>query len=157
MNHRRLIVWLDDHAALLTGAIALLDRFVRENEGERWAPRVEKLRGSFEGDRARVVDLLARLDAEPSPVKDAVLRLGEMLGRLKPNAQLTGYSPLSRAEELEALTLATQARVLMWAALGRTRIPLPDDDFRDRERRAREELLALQKLHMAAAEEAMAT
>jgi hypothetical protein len=50
-------------------------------------------------------------------VKVASGWVGEKLGRLKLNGQLTGYSPLSRLVELDGLSLTIEARRLMWEAL----------------------------------------
>ena len=41
----------------------------------------------------------------------------EKLGRLKPNAQLRGYSPLSPLVELEGLLIGIQGKLAMWRAL----------------------------------------
>ena len=38
-------------------------------------------------------------------------------GRLKPNGQLTGYSPLSRVVELEGLALGITGKLALWKAL----------------------------------------
>ena len=42
---------------------------------------------------------------------------GEKLGRLKPNAQLRGYSPLSPLVELEGLLMGIHGKLAMWRAL----------------------------------------
>ena len=39
------------------------------------------------------------------------------MGRLKPNGQLTGYSPLSRVVELEGLALGMTGKLALWKAL----------------------------------------
>ena len=41
----------------------------------------------------------------------------EKVGRLKPNGQLTGYSPLSRVVELEGLALGVTGKLGLWKAL----------------------------------------
>ena len=41
----------------------------------------------------------------------------EKLGRLKPNGQLRGYSPLSRLVELEGLALGVTGKLAVWKAL----------------------------------------
>jgi hypothetical protein len=43
--------------------------------------------------------------------------IGEKLGRLKPNAQLRGYSPLSPLVELEGLLMGIHGKLAMWRAL----------------------------------------
>jgi hypothetical protein len=44
----------------------------------------------------------------------------EKAGRLKLNGELLGYSPLSRLEELEALSLGVEGKLALWTALRRT-------------------------------------
>ena len=51
------------------------------------------------------------------PAKQVVGWLGEKAGRLKPNGQLRGYSPLSRLVELEGLALGVTGKLALWKAL----------------------------------------
>ena len=43
--------------------------------------------------------------------------VAEKLGRLKPNGQILGYSPLSRLIELEMLALGITGKLSLWEAL----------------------------------------
>jgi hypothetical protein len=43
--------------------------------------------------------------------------VAEKVGRLKPNGQVTGYSPLSRLLELEGLMLGVTGKLGLWNAL----------------------------------------
>jgi hypothetical protein len=43
--------------------------------------------------------------------------MAEKAGRLKPNGQIRGYSPLSRIVELEALTLGVTGKLSLWRYL----------------------------------------
>ena len=52
-----------------------------------------------------------------SRIKPAIGWLGEKLGRLKPNGQLRGYSPLSRVLELELLLLGITGKLRLWTLL----------------------------------------
>jgi hypothetical protein len=58
-----------------------------------------------------------RLDVAKDHLKITGAFIGEKLGRLKPNAHLTGYSPLSRVVELEVLLLGVTGKLAMWEAL----------------------------------------
>jgi hypothetical protein len=44
----------------------------------------------------------------------------EKIGRLKPNDQLLGYSPLSRLIELEGLVIGVTGKRALWTALNET-------------------------------------
>ena len=51
------------------------------------------------------------------------LRLGERLGRLKPNGGLVGRMPLSDLIEVEAMSDAVQAKFAGWRALVSAGVP----------------------------------
>ena len=55
---------------------------------------------------------------DESRLKPAGAWVAERLGRLKPNGQLRGYSPLSRVVELEGLTGGVAVKQMLWNALG---------------------------------------
>ena len=46
--------------------------------------------------------LMERLEVKKDPVKTTAAHVAERIGRLKPNAHLLSYSPLSRVVELES-------------------------------------------------------
>ena len=52
-----------------------------------------------------------------STLKTAGAAIGEKLGRLKPNEQLSGYSPLSRVLELEMLRSGVEGKHALWNSL----------------------------------------
>src|SRR3712207_1441274 len=52
--------------------------------------------------------------------------VAEKVGRLKPNGQILGYSPLSKLVELETLALGIEGKVCLW----RTLLEVADEDER---------------------------
>ena len=60
---------------------------------------------------------MAELGVKADRAKVALGWAAEKLGRLKPNAQLRGYSPLSPLVELEGLLVGIQGKLSMWRAL----------------------------------------
>src|SRR4051812_39743824 len=60
---------------------------------------------------------MERLGIAPSPLKHAAGWTAEKLGRLKPNGQLTGYTPLARVLELEGLAAGIRAKEALWLSL----------------------------------------
>ena len=52
-----------------------------------------------------------------SKVKPILGQVGERLGRLKPNGQLRGYSPLGRVIDLEVLILGITGKRRLWMLL----------------------------------------
>jgi len=61
--------------------------------------------------------LMQRLGIPLSRMKRPLALVAERVGRLKPNGQLRGYSPLSRFLELESLALGLDGKKLLWANL----------------------------------------
>ena len=84
-------------------------------------------------------------------------KVAERLGRLKPNDQLSGYSPLSRVLELEGLRSGVQGKLGLWDSLAQI---APHEDRLDAEQitglqaKAARQLEGLRKHHMMAAREA---
>jgi hypothetical protein len=60
---------------------------------------------------------MRRLDVREDRFKQVAGWSGEKLGRLKPNGQLLGYSPLSRLVEIEGLVLGVSGKRALWTSL----------------------------------------
>lgn len=129
MNSQSLTTYLQDHYA---GSCAGVDVFRRVASGHgRPAVRmtVERLTGEIEEDQQSLVKLMAAVGAKPSMLKSVTARVGEKVGRAKPNQRLVRRSPLSDLLELEALTLAVTGKALGWKtllALQDPRIPIAE-------------------------------
>jgi hypothetical protein len=82
-------------------------------------------------------------------LKPAGAWVAEKLGRLKPNGQLRGYSPLSRLVELEGLYIGISGKARLWKVLEATIAEqVPEVDFAalgDRADRQRTEVEQLQE------------
>ena len=57
------------------------------------------------------------LGVERDGMKDALARIGERLGRLKPNGRLRERSPLSDVLELETLLVGITGKRALWLSL----------------------------------------
>jgi hypothetical protein len=68
-------------------------------------------------DRESLESVMGGLGVGRSRLKPAAGWLGEKLGRLKPNGQTRGYSPLGRVIELECLVLGITGKLLLWSLL----------------------------------------
>ncbi|MDQ3759392.1 MAG: hypothetical protein M3331_05580 [Actinomycetota bacterium] len=62
-------------------------------------------------------------------VKAPIAWAAEKVGRLKPNGQITGYSPLSRVLELEGLAIGVTGKLALWQSLAATRPDLEAFDL----------------------------
>lgn len=61
--------------------------------------------------------LIRRLGVSPDPVLGTATRLGERLGRLKPNGRLLRRAPLSDLVEVEGVLQVLQLEAAGWRAL----------------------------------------
>jgi hypothetical protein len=95
----------------------LVRRAARENQGSELGEFLTGLAQEIDDDRGTLLALMRELGVRPDRLKVAAGWIGEKLGRLKPNAQLRGYSPLSPLVELEGLLIGIQGKLAMWRAL----------------------------------------
>jgi len=158
MAHRFLEIYLADHHAGSVAGVELAKRIARSNRGTPTGEALDRLVGEIEADRVTLENLLAAVGAQPSFVKDRLVWTLERVGRLKPNGQLRGYSPLSRLHELEALSLGVWGKRALWVTLGELRKPArpPGFDFDALAERAAAQFRELEELRIAAAAQAFA-
>lgn len=130
MNLKYLAVYLNDHLAGATGGLELAKRAASSNEGSDYGAFLSELAHEIAEDRASLMRLMERFDVKEDRLKTTGAYIFEKVGRLKPNAQLTGYSPLSRVVELEGLALGVTGKLALWRSL----LEVADGDERlDRE------------------------
>jgi hypothetical protein len=109
--------YLQDHRAGAEAGSDLARRLADENVGTPYEDFLLGLAQEIEQDVEVLEDIMGRFGVSKSIVKTAGAKVGEKLGRLKPNDQLTGYSPLSRVLEFEGLRAGVQGKLSMWDAL----------------------------------------
>jgi hypothetical protein len=118
-----LATYLNDHLAGSTLGLELARRILGSNRDNEYAPVLRELCDEIAEDRETLLRLMKRLDIGRDRLKVAAAWGAEKLGRLKPNGHLTRYSPLSRLEELEILSLGVEGKLAMWSALRHTHGP----------------------------------
>ncbi len=130
MNDSLLTIYLNDHLAGSVVGVELARRSRASNEGTELGSVLEELCAEIEADQRTLRELMDRLGVAPSRVKPHAAWVGEKIGRLKPNGQLRGYSPLSRVLELESLCVGIVGKRQLWSAMGTTfGSGLPGFDF----------------------------
>jgi hypothetical protein len=154
---RLLAIYLNDHLAGATLGVELARRLRSSNRGDpEMGEPLARLCAEIEEDRDTLIHLMERLGIARNPIKPALARLGERLGRLKLNGQLRGYSPLSRVLELEVLAAGIGGKIQLWNALeqsfGET---LDGFDFHALAERADNQGQRVEDLHLAAAQRAL--
>jgi hypothetical protein len=154
---RLLGIYLNDHLAGATLGVELARRLRSSNNGDgEFGEPLAKLCGEIEADRETLIRLMARLNVDRNPVKPALARIAERLGRLKLNGQLRGYSPLSRVLELEVLATGIGGKLQLWNALEQSYGETLDGfDFHALAERADNQGQRVEDLHLAAAQRAL--
>jgi hypothetical protein len=151
--------YLQDHRAGAEMGTDLARRLADENQGTPYEDFLLGLAQEIEQDVATLEDIMSRFGVGQATLKTAGAKVAEKLGRLKPNDQLSGYSPLSRVLELEGLRSGVQGKLGLWDSLAQI---APQDDRLDPEEiaglqgKAQRQLEGLREHHMMAAREAFA-
>ena len=112
-----LATYLNDHLLGATLGTELVRRAARENQGSELGDFLTGLAQEIDDDRDTLLAVMRELGVKTDHLKVAAGWTGEKLGRLKPNAQLRGYSPLSPLVELEGLLIGIQGKLAMWRLL----------------------------------------
>jgi hypothetical protein len=155
----RLSIYLNDHLAAATAGADLARRAAGSNEGTAYGPGLTALADEIAEDRATLLHVMQRLSVGQDHLKTAFAWGAEKAGRLKLNGQVLGYSPLSRLEEIEALSLGVEGKLALWRALRRTHGSDPRlagvdlDELIDR---ARSQRRRLERHRVRAADDALA-
>jgi hypothetical protein len=120
LSDRYLAIYLQDHLAGATGGLELARRAAGANGGTPLGDFLERLADEIAEDREALKEIMTSLDVGEDRIKVALGWSAEKLGRLKPNGQLTGYSPLSRVVELEGLHMGINGKLSAWQSLRAT-------------------------------------
>lgn len=148
-------IYLNDHLAGATAGTELAKRARGSNRGSELGEFLEGLATEIEEDRNSLLEIMSGLGVGTDPVKPRVAWAAEKLGRLKPNGQLRGYSPLSRHLELEGLHVGISGKLSLWQSLAATSAAeLPGVDLEGLVARAERQLAALEPFRIAAARDA---
>lgn len=124
-DYRLLKIYLNDHLAGFVGLCEVVERVRTSNQGTPLGDYLITLATEFRADRLRLEEIMESLKAPKSHAKQAAVWVAEKLGRLKLNGQLTGYSPLSRLLELEALRIGAEANLSLWQSLSSVSEEIP--------------------------------
>ena len=150
-----LAIYLNDHLAGATIGVELARRARGANEGTELGGSLARIAAEIEEDREVLVAVMDRLGVGRDRVKSVFAWAGEKAGRLKLNGRLLGYSPLSRVEELEALSIAVEGKARLWRMLRELADPrLEGFDFEALLARAGEQRDGLERHRIAAGLEA---
>ena len=152
MSDRYLAIYLNDHLAGSVAGIELARRAKASNEGTEIGTVLAEVCAEIEADQETLREAMRRLEVSEDRVKPVLGWVGEKLGRLKPNGQLRGYSPLSRVLEIEGLLIGIAGKRMLWRSLERScESRLPGLDLGALEARAKAQQQRLRACHREAA------
>lgn len=156
---RLMTIYLNDHLAGSVAMRELAGRCLRENPDGALGEFLRRLDREAEGDQKVIRDILECFGGTEDLAKEAGAWIAEKLGRLKLNGMLTGYSALSRLEEVEALVLGIRGRMALWASIeeaARTDERLRGIDVEELLNRSRSQYEEAERLRLEAARRAFA-
>lgn len=116
-TRRWLRLYLQDHYGASTGGVALFRRVGGSHSDPQAARAVTAMAEEIETDQAALAGIMSALDVDPSVVKQSLMWVGEKVGRLMTNGTLVRRSPLTDVLELEALSVAVEAKLRGWKLL----------------------------------------
>lgn len=154
-----LSTYLQDHRAGAEMGVNLAQRLRDQNEGTAYEDFLTLLAQQIEEDVLTLEETMEAFGVDKALLKTAGAKVGEVVGRLKPNEQLSGYSPLSRVLELEMLLSGVQGKLALWDSLyeiSETDDRLDPDGLQSLIERAESQLAGLREHHRMAAREAFA-
>jgi hypothetical protein len=159
VDRKLLRIYLQDHLAGSTGGLELARRMRGSNEGTPYGEPLAQLAADIEADRRSLESLMDELGFGADRAKNLAFWVAEKAGRLKPNGQLGGYSPLSRMVEIEGLITGVNGKRSLWltmADLAESEPELDAERFRGLVDRAERQLETLHELRARAGREAFA-
>jgi len=109
--------YLNDHLAGSVVGLGLARRAAKHNRDSPYARELRAIADEIGEDKRTLEQLMRSLTIRRDPVKRLGAWVGERLGRLKPNRRMVRYSPLSRLEEIEMLTLGVTGKLSLWRGL----------------------------------------
>jgi hypothetical protein len=149
--------YLQDHRAGAEMGSDLAHRLADENRDTPYEDFLVGLAQEIDQDVAVLEEIMDRFGVGRATLKTAGAKVAERLGRLKPNDQLAGYSPLSRVLELEGLRSGVQGKLALWDSLAQVapyEERLDEAEVAGLQAKAERQLSRLREHHMMAAREA---
>ncbi len=110
-------IYLRNHEAAAQAGYDLFRRTSTNQRRKPYAAELAELATEVGDDLRALRRLMRELSISPDPVLGAALRIGERVGRLKPNGHLLSRAPLSDLIEIEGLLDAVRAKWAGWHAL----------------------------------------
>jgi hypothetical protein len=112
-----LAVYVRNHLAAARGGVDLSRRVAGNAEGKPTAAELGALADEIAVDLQTLLEIATVLDVDENKPFGLAARVGERIGRLKPNGAAIRRSPLTDVIEIEGLLDAVGAKLAAWDAL----------------------------------------
>ena len=112
-----LAVYLRNHEAAGHAGHDLSKRVAASHRRQPYAPKIVQLVEDIGADLHSLQAVMKRHRVQPDQRLTVALRVGERVGRLKPNGALLRRAPLTDLIEIEGLLAAVRAKAAGWQAL----------------------------------------
>jgi hypothetical protein len=150
MQRSFLAIYLRDHHAAGVAGTRLARRAA---QAETTTSDLRWVALEIEQDLIALEGIMRSLGVERDRTKDALARIGERLGRLKPNGRLRERSPLSDVLELETLVVGITGKQALWLSL-RACSSVPAEDLERLAERAESQRRVVEEARLHAARRA---
>ncbi|MGA6158629.1 hypothetical protein ACPEIC_35355 [Stenotrophomonas sp. NPDC087984] len=147
-------IYLNDHLAAATAAVALARRMTRRHRRSAYGGELARLTAEFVQDRRSLLWCMASLDVPVRRGKVRAARAAERAARLTPGGRPRRRSGVNTLVGLEALRVGVEGKALLWRSL--LAVAVHDTRLRTGRlaellERAGQQLTALDSLHSRAA------
>jgi hypothetical protein len=120
-------IYLQNHEAAAQAGSDFFRRTAANQRGRAYGDELRALAAEVKEDHRRLRAIMTKVGVRPNVPFGLALRLGERIGRMKPNGRLIRRAPLSDLIEIEGLLDAVSAKKSGWQALA-TIEPTPGID-----------------------------
>ena len=148
-------IYLQNHEAAAQAGSDFFRRTAANQGGREHGGELRALAAEVKEDHRRVRAIMTKVGVRPNVPFGMALRLGERIGRIKPNGRLIRRAPLSDLIEIEGLLDAVSAKRAGWQALATVQSTAGIDaaEIDELLTRADEQLSQLTALHALASTE----
>jgi hypothetical protein len=120
-------IYLQNHEAAAQAGSDFFRRTAANQSSREYGDQLRALAAEIKEDHRRLQAIMSNVGVRPNVPFGLALRLGERIGRVKPNGRLIRRAPLSDLIEIEGLLDAVSAKKSGWQALA-TIEPTPGID-----------------------------
>jgi hypothetical protein len=113
-----LAVYLTDHLAASVAALNLMEELAEQERGRPLEQKLLTLRAEVSEEQQMLRELLARIDAGESPLKQAAAWITEKVGKGKLAISGRIHPALATLQGLEAIALGLEGKLCLYRVLG---------------------------------------